>query len=502
MKHLGLFILTITMLYNTKVLAAPTEFSLASLQNTEAELQKISFNTTRPLREISNNIARYQTLLQLFTDFRELDLQMSRDLLKKIENNSTLTGDDLYKVRKSFDLLVKLNKKILEAAEIYEYPKVKMADTYAKLDQQNPMARAHLIYLTANLAVFDHIRKIHALLFAQDGSLRRIIKSALDDPRSQTLKIIASQIADISELIEEKDFRGQINLVRAIAPELKTVFKTDAHTLEMITDLMESDTSEQIASGVSKFEISNYQLADSIIGFFNKLTNTLSEVFGNIAGSISWRKGYLQNSQTAIELLTADLQPMDLLLEKSPFILTDKFIPGHFGHAAIYLGTREQLERIGMWEHPDIVTYHDDIINGRIILEAVRSGVRLATLESFLNIDEVTVVRKEEALSSPHTVFEQIKRGMDQIGKAYDFNFDISTLDKIVCSELIYIVFGNVNWPTRYRLGRATVTPDDLAEIIFMKNSRFKVKNYLISTKRHRIDIGTTKTLAPHYDYE
>ena len=161
-----------------------------------------------------------------------------------------------------------------------------------------------------------------------------------------------------------------------------------------------------------------------------------------------------------------DLQPLDILFEKSPFVLTDKFIPGHYGHVALYLGTQAQLEAIGMWDHPSIVPYQEQIASGFVILEAVRPGVRLTTLENFLNIDELTVVRKKDALDSPEIIREQITRGFEQIGKSYDFNFDISTLDKIVCSELIYIIYGHVNWTTRYRVDRPTVTPDDLGEIL------------------------------------
>ena len=59
--------------------------------------------------------------------------------------------------------------------------------------------------------------------------------------------------------------------------------------------------------------------------------------------------------------------------------------------------------------------------------------------------------------------------------------FDVSTLDKIVCSELIYITFGNVKWPTEYRLGRPTITPDDVAEILFEKNTKFQIKKFMVS---------------------
>jgi len=29
--------------------------------------------------------------------------------------------------------------------------------------------------------------------------------------------------------------------------------------------------------------------------------------------------------------------------------LTDQLIPGHWGHAAVYIGTEEELEALGIW---------------------------------------------------------------------------------------------------------------------------------------------------------
>jgi uncharacterized protein YycO len=243
-------------------------------------------------------------------------------------------------------------------------------------------------------------------------------------------------------------------------------------------------------------------LIDEVTEFFSKLSNWLSGFFGNVAGSIRWRKGFMYESQSVLSMMKEKLQPMDVLLEKSPFTLTDKFIPGHYGHVALYLGTKEQLEAINMWNHPDIIPYQQMIEEGNVILEAVRPGVKLSKLEEFINIDEVTVVRKKDALENPDGLIESITRGMDQIGKDYDFNFDVETLDKIVCSELVYIVYGQVKWPTKYRLGRATISPDDVAEVIFQKDTKFNVEQYLIAPERHRIETGSIIALGDELNYE
>ena len=67
---------------------------------------------------------------------------------------------------------------------------------------------------------------------------------------------------------------------------------------------------------------------------------------------------------------------------------------------------------------------------------------------------------------------------------------------------MIYIVFGNISWPTRYRVGRPTITPDDVAEVLFYKNTKLKLTNYFLSTKRQKLELLNISDLADIYEYE
>ena len=86
---------------------------------------------------------------------------------------------------------------------------------------------------------------------------------------------------------------------------------------------------------------------------------------------------------------------------------------------------------------------------------------------------------------------------MLQIGKDYDFNFDVETLDKIVCSELIYLVFGNVVWPTKYQLMRNTISPDNVGEILYFLKSKFELKTYFNAEKNKALNHMSKFDLAP-----
>ncbi|NOR56940.1 MAG: hypothetical protein GQ474_00275 [Sulfurimonas sp.] len=149
-------------------------------------------------------------------------------------------------------------------------------------------------------------------------------------------------------------------------------------------------------------------------------------------------------------------------MEKTPFRLTDKFIPGYWGHAAIWIGTKEELQELGLWENPVIIPYHEEIEKGNFIIEALRAGVVLSSLEHFLNVDDMAILREKDEQNSINKA--TILRAFAQLGKKYDFNFDVETTDKIVCSELVYTSYTHIKWPTSKALGRYTISPDNIAE--------------------------------------
>ena len=165
---------------------------------------------------------------------------------------------------------------------------------------------------------------------------------------------------------------------------------------------------------------------------------------------------------------------MDILLEKTPFRLTDKLIPGHFGHVAIWTGTKAELINLGVWNNEYIKRYANELLDGASvnpkdghqIIEALRSGVQLSTLDHFMNIDDFAILRpifgKKD---SKKLTKEAIIMAFRQLGKKYDFNFDVNTTDKIVCSELAYVSFPSIDWPTQKTLGRYNISPDNVAQL-------------------------------------
>ncbi len=193
-----------------------------------------------------------------------------------------------------------------------------------------------------------------------------------------------------------------------------------------------------------------------------KLKFTGSKIVGNTMGAVRWRAGKLKNDSILLNSMLATLQPGDILLEKTPFTLTDKSIPGHFGHAAIYVGTKDQLAELGLLEHPAVKKNMVKIEQGHGVVEALRSGVELNKLQDFMNVDDVAILRPKNLKIDDQR--QAVTLALGNLGKKYDFNFDVNTTDTIVCSELVYIVYPQVDFVTKNVLGSFAITPDDIAQ--------------------------------------
>jgi hypothetical protein len=193
---------------------------------------------------------------------------------------------------------------------------------------------------------------------------------------------------------------------------------------------------------------------------------------------------------------------MDIITEKTGFTLTDKMIPGYFGHIAIWLGTEEHLKEIELWNHPTIVPYQNRIIKGYSILETDRKGTHLKTLKDFMNIDELAIasIPSFKNLSKEQKIV-LYDNALAQLGKGYDFNFDVETSNKLVCSELLYQVFGAIHWPTDNYLKRNTISPDNVLSLALYKKSPIILSYYLGATNRKNIYKKNIDDLANDLGY-
>ncbi|MGB0838438.1 MAG: YiiX/YebB-like N1pC/P60 family cysteine hydrolase [Flavobacteriaceae bacterium] len=229
-----------------------------------------------------------------------------------------------------------------------------------------------------------------------------------------------------------------------------------------------------------RLKVLNEELYKKI--FLDESLNAVSRRFSNYVGGFAYRKGKLYKQVDFIEKQEQELQILDVVLEKTPFRMTDKLIPGFWGHAGIYVGNEAQLKDLGIWDDPKVIPYHKVIRSGASIVEALRTEVEVNSVEHFSNIDDYAHLR----LQNPPSKLKQqqmVLRAFEQIGKSYDFGFDVESSERIVCSELLYVVYDQVKFNTSQILGRATISVDQVAEKAGPQGD-FKLENLYLNGKQ------------------
>jgi len=177
------------------------------------------------------------------------------------------------------------------------------------------------------------------------------------------------------------------------------------------------------------------------------------------------------------------LQPGDVLLTRSEGKLTATLLPGFWAHAAIYLGDPEgasraqpppassgpvaeagTVGRLSAEDRPTPCRADKEAEAAGRVIEAVSPCVRTVSLRTCLDADHVLVLRPR---LEPAMVRDAVCEAMRHLGKAYDFEFDFSHSHRIVCTGLVYRSYhgrGDVEFRLVKRLGRFTLTGDDIAE--------------------------------------
>jgi hypothetical protein len=165
--------------------------------------------------------------------------------------------------------------------------------------------------------------------------------------------------------------------------------------------------------------------------------------------------------------LAGVLRPGDVLVVRKEHALTNYFLPGYWPHAALYLGHGEALARLGIDRQENVQPrMHGllacDTAEPRRVLEAMKDGVLVRSIESPLRSDSLVVLRPRLA---PDDIAAALARGLFHEGKPYDFDFDFTRSDRLVCTEVVYRSYdgiGGISFQLKRRAGRMTLAAEDL----------------------------------------
>lgn len=425
----------------------------------------------------SEDFEKLQILVEFSLAARAEMLLVSKRLGENKE--LPLRSRDLIILREGTENYYSVRKDLLEIANMYECGlEVSELTLQSYGIDHNLKLKGLMISLSAALTLYDNYL-LGVLMFEQDSRLRNLI----NDP-DMGFGLVANMLREMTLNANSIETRYRIRKVISFyeesIKELNNLIQEDSD-FAYLDQLIQSSPSYNYVKRMRIKEITSNKFiaferiaVDLVAESSKDGIDLVSGVFGNTMGLFESRKGKLYGNIEVKNHIAKMLKPLDILLEKTPFRLTDKLIPGHFGHVAIWTGTKGELIDLGVWESP-YVQKHAEILsassnenskNEHQIIEALRSGVQLSTLDDFLNIDDFVILRpifKEG--KTGRLAKEALIMAFRQLGKKYDFNFDVNTTDKIVCSELAYVSFPSIDWPTEKTLGRHNISPDNVAKL-------------------------------------
>jgi hypothetical protein len=220
-------------------------------------------------------------------------------------------------------------------------------------------------------------------------------------------------------------------------------------------DQAEKDQFESIEGSPSTVAISDYGIKGT-----TSVVAGIARTWGFISDHLSWREGRMKDNKEVKALLLSKLKPLDLVYEKRTFVLSNYTIPGHFGHVGIWLGTKEELIALNVWDQEYFKPFRAQVEAGKHIVEIRKPGINYQSLDSFINLDEMAVTRVKNILDNAEYVFSNLS---EQLNKAYDFKFDARSADKLTCTELIAFSYGDIKWHETKTLFQVSLRPDDMA---------------------------------------
>ena len=429
-----------------------------------------------PEQVYATELERLQLLVEQSLVVRSQMLEIANRL--RVNKDLPLASRDLVTLKSGSEYYLAMREELYDLATAYECASVVESGTMARYDISPQLRlKALMLSLSAALTLYDNYM-LGIVLFEQDDRLRRV----LNDP-DMGFGLIANKLAEATLAANSIENRARARQAIEFYEGEKDLL-TGVHEDSDFAYLQQLIDSSPSYNYVKKIRVG--EIASNKFVAFERLTgdavseaakdgfDLVSGLFGNTVGLYESRKGKLHGDEEALRKVQSVLQPLDIILEKTPFRLTDKLIPGHFGHVAIWTGTRAELVDAGVWDNLIVSQYADELSSAsnpdskdeRQVIEALRNGVQLNTLEHFMNVDDIAILRPvfDEANRDEH-VEEALLMAFRQVGKHYDFNFDVNTTDKIVCSELAYISFPSMDWPTEETLGRHSISPDNVAQL-------------------------------------
>ena len=152
------------------------------------------------------------------------------------------------------------------------------------------------------------------------------------------------------------------------------------------------------------------------------------------------------------------------------------------------MGTSAQLDKLGIRTHKSGEKRSNKLVQpGQLVLEAMKDGVHIRSIDSPLKSDSLVLLRTNLAAEHLATA---LARGLVHEGKPYDFDFNFLRSDRLVCTEVVYRSFQGVaklQIPLTKRAGRQTLSGEDLIQMAVRRQHFAPVAVYAPRINKHLI---------------
>jgi len=412
---------------------------------------------------LDREVEDYQAMVEAALIYRVETVRLVDRVKATMDRGAPISGSDLTALNEGLAQHLVLREKLFRVAEAHEC----WLDAHGPAAHMMPEQRIKgiMISLSAALVLYDNYL-LAISLYQEEPRLRMLLNN-----KDVGYGIDYGEVNRVAMSFASEENRNRVR--RGIAyyegeiGKFRDLLAQDRHLLfldQLITQSPSYSMTKRfspLAYLGNKFGFYVPFTVEALLRLKNEGINMASMIFGNTVGLVESRRGKLYGREEVAKDLAGGLRAGDVLVERTPFRLTNSFIPGRWGHAALWVGSEAELQALGIWDDPVVQPYQEDIRSGKRVIEALRSGVELNSLGQFLNVDDVAVLRP--GTLGPGEKAEAILQALRQKGKRYDFNFDVQTRDRIGCAELLYHAYGDIDWPTRRQLGRSVIIPDDIA---------------------------------------
>lgn len=195
-----------------------------------------------------------------------------------------------------------------------------------------------------------------------------------------------------------------------------------------------------------------------------------------------------------LEKYQSRLEPGDIMLERRNWHMTNIGIPGFWPHSALYVGSPKEIDAffsdLGIHPMEIIKTRYPAVYRALMasdaaghpmrVIEAIRPGVVLQSLETSARCDYLGVIRPNLTKAEK---FKALLTAFSNYGKPYDLNFDFTTDNALVCSELVYKAYrAAASLPLKTEIidGRRLLPPNRLAEEAIEHMGRDKAFSFVL----------------------